>query len=94
MSSNPVSLRSDLIVSSGNSTEDKKIIKLEADELLKSANDNNIPFLHFVHGFDIDQEGNVFILNGDYRIHKFSLDGYYLLTFSRKGQGPGGIEKS
>lgn len=66
-------------------------IKLELQEELKigRADDENYLFYR-LRGIDVDAEGNIYVADmSNYRIQKFDKTGKYLLTFGRKGQGPG-----
>jgi hypothetical protein len=66
-------------------------IKLELQEDLKigRADDENYLFYR-LRGIDVDKEGNIYVADmSNYRIQKFDKTGKYLLTFGRKGQGPG-----
>ena len=45
-----------------------------------------------IRTFDVDDEGNIYILSllkAEFLIHKFSEKGEHILSFGRKGQGPG-----
>lgn len=69
-------------------------IKLELQEALKigRADDNNYLFYR-LRGLDIDAEGNIYAADmSNFRVQKFDKTGKYLLTFGRKGQGPGEFE--
>jgi len=69
-------------------------IKLELQEALKigRADDNNYLFYR-LRGLDIDAEGNIYVADmSNFRVQKFDKTGKYLLTFGRKGQGPGEFE--
>jgi len=63
-------------------------------ELIKTIGDINTADenLAFDNPVDmaVDDAGNIYILDsGNCRVQKFGLDGKYLATFGRKGQGPG-----
>ena len=46
--------------------------------------------LYRAKNFDIDNEGNIFILDaGNFRVLKFSSKGQFICEFGRKGKGPG-----
>jgi hypothetical protein len=66
-------------------------LKLDLQEDLKidRADDNNYLFYR-LRGIDVDADSNIFVADmGNFRIQKFDKTGKYLLTFGRKGQGPG-----
>lgn len=66
-------------------------IKLELQDDLKigRGDDENYSFYR-LRGIDVDKEGNIYVADmSNYRIQKFDKTGKYLLTFGRKGQGPG-----
>ncbi len=66
-------------------------LKLDLQEELKigRADDNNYLFYR-LRGLDVDVEGNIYVADmGNFRVQKFDKTGKYLLTFGRKGQGPG-----
>jgi len=66
-------------------------IKLDLEEDLKigRADDEKYAFYR-VRGIDVDKDGNIYIADmSNFRIQKFDKNGKYLLTFGRKGQGPG-----
>lgn len=66
-------------------------LKLDLQEELKigRADDKNYLFYR-VRGVDVDVEGNIYVADmGNFRVQKFDKTGKYLLTFGRKGQGPG-----
>jgi hypothetical protein len=45
-----------------------------------------------IYNFDIDSEGNIYVLNGkpvEYFVFKFDRNGRFVKFFGRKGQGPG-----
>jgi len=50
-----------------------------------------------IHSFDVDSDGNIYILcfqNDDNLIFKFDKNGNFIQAFGRKGQGPGEFEIS
>jgi len=50
--------------------------------------DENYQFFN-PNDWTVDANGNLYILDsGNYRIQKFDLDGKFIATFGRKGQGP------
>ena len=51
--------------------------------------DENLAF-HYPSDVAVDAGGNIYVLDaGNTRVQKFGLDGEYLATIGRKGQGPG-----
>lgn len=66
-------------------------IKLELQEDLKIGRADDEKYLFYrLRGIDVDHEGNIYVADmSNYRIQKFDKTGKYLLTFGRKGQGPG-----
>jgi hypothetical protein len=69
-------------------------IKLELQEDLKIGRADDEKYLFYrLRGIDVDEEGNIYVADmSNYRIQKFDKTGKYLLTFGRKGQGPGEFE--
>jgi len=54
--------------------------------------DENLQFFN-PRAIDFDSDGNMYILDaGNYRVQKLDKEGNFLLTFGRKGQGPGEFE--
>jgi sugar lactone lactonase YvrE len=54
--------------------------------------DGNFAF-HFPYDVALDAAGNIYVLDeGNNRIQKFSMDGKYVATIGRHGQGPGEFE--
>lgn len=48
-----------------------------------------------IKGIRIDEQGNVFVLNGKLnKVHVFNPQGKYLFSFAKKGEGPGEIKES
>lgn len=65
-------------------------IDTERDDIAKTG-------LTDISSFDIDSEGNIYLLN--YRsienfVYKFNKNGKFVVSFGRKGQGPGEIQRS
>jgi len=66
-------------------------IKFDLEEVLSigDVEDENC-FFYKGFDFDIDQSGNIYILDyGKIRIQKFDQNGKFLKTIGRQGQGPG-----
>ena len=66
-------------------------IKLDLAEDLKigRANDENYLFDR-VRDVEVDRDGSIYVVDlRNFRVQKFDKNGKYLLTFGRKGQGPG-----
>jgi hypothetical protein len=62
---------------------------LAADLTIGRADDDNY-LLNRVRDIEVDLEGSIYIADlGNFRVQKFDKNGKYLLTFGRKGQGPG-----
>jgi sugar lactone lactonase YvrE len=54
-----------------------------------AAEDETVAF-YMPEGMATDSQGNLYILDtGNHRVQKFGLDGRYLASFGRQGQGPG-----
>jgi hypothetical protein len=67
----------------------ENIFKLVPEDFLKAPEGIDIS-LNQVYKFDFDYQENIFILDrGNYRILKFSGEGQFVKSFSRKGRGPG-----
>jgi hypothetical protein len=66
-------------------------IKLDLEEDLKIGKPDDPNYLFYrVRGLDVDKDGNIYVGDmSNFRIQKFDKAGKYLLTFGRKGQGPG-----
>jgi hypothetical protein len=64
---------------------DKKVlIDFQGEEIVKLG-------IADIRGFDVDKEGNIYIsvFKGEYCLHKFDSEGSFVMSFARKGQGPG-----
>ena len=66
-------------------------IKFELEEDLSIGNEEDENYAFYDSAVPtVYSEGNIFVLDdGNHRIQKFDKDGNYLLSFGRKGQGPG-----
>lgn len=65
------------------------VLELEEDLSIGSEEDNNYLF-HRVRALAVDSEKNIYVVDmGNYRVQMFDLNGRYLRTIGRKGQGPG-----
>ena len=64
---------------------DKRVlIDFQSEEIVKLG-------IADIRGFDVDLEGNIYIsvFKGEYCIYKFDPEGSFVISFARKGQGPG-----
>jgi len=64
---------------------DKKVlIDFQGEEIIKLG-------IADIRGFDVDKEGNVYIsvFKGECCLHKFDPEGRFVMSYARKGQGPG-----
>jgi hypothetical protein len=64
---------------------DKKVlINFQGEEITKLG-------IADIRGFDLDSEGNIYIsvFRGEYCLHEFDPEGRFIMSFARKGQGPG-----
>jgi len=64
---------------------DKRVlIDFQSEEIVKLG-------IADIRGFDVDLEGNIYIsvFKGEYCIYKFDPEGSFIMSFARKGQGPG-----
>ncbi len=73
---------------------DKKSLVLKAErEVLIDFKSDSITELGIadIRGFAVDSEGNLYVsvFKAEFCIYKFDRDGKFLLSFGRKGQGPG-----
>jgi hypothetical protein len=67
-------------------------LDLEEDLSIGKEGDDNYQFYR-VRDVEVDNQGNIYVDDmSNYRIQKFDAKGNYLLTFGRKGQGPGEFE--
>ena len=66
-------------------------LKFELEEDLRIGNEEDDNY-YFYRGFDfvVDAAGNIYIFDrADFRIQKFDMNGKYIQTIGRRGQGPG-----
>jgi len=64
-------------------------IELEEDLNIGNEEDENYYFYKSID-IDVDSLGNIYVLDrANYRVRKFDRNGKYVLTFGRRGQGPG-----
>ncbi len=64
-------------------------IELEKDLDIGNEEDENCYFYKSID-IDVDSLGNIYVLDtANYRVQKFDRNGKYVLTFGRRGQGPG-----
>jgi len=70
--------------------EGKKRVTLKEElSIGVSEGDENLMFYEPMD-VEVDREGNIYVLDkGNFRIQKFDKKGKFLLSFGRKGQGPG-----
>jgi len=63
--------------------------ELEENLVIGNEKDENFRFYR-VYSITLDSEENIYVLDsGNCRVQKFDKEGNYLLTYGRKGQGPG-----
>ena len=67
------------------------------EEFLIDTEDNKLAKLGLadIQGFDIDSEGNIYLLSprsGERLVYKFNSKGNYVTSFGQKGQGPGELQ--
>jgi hypothetical protein len=72
---------------------DKPKMKLEFVQKIGSLESEDENFMFFrLTDIGVDNDENLYILDaGNYRIQKFDKNGRFILSFGRKGQGPGEI---
>ncbi len=64
--------------------EKKVLIDFQGDEIIKLG-------IADIRGFDVDEDGDIYIsiFKGECCLHKFDPEGRFVMSFARKGQGPG-----
>lgn len=68
-------------------------LELEEDLAIGREEDENYLFFR-ISDMQVDSHGSIYVLDsGNQRIQKYDMDGNYLQTIGRKGQGPGEFER-
>jgi sugar lactone lactonase YvrE len=70
---------------------DESMVELELIRTINKEDEIDENYqLYKPHDIEIDDEGNIYILDsGNFRVQKYTKDGTYLTSFRRKGEGPG-----